>query len=744
MKQELELTKKYLYTEQNLTNDDIIPLQELVRFHNELYYKNEAPIISDKEYDDLFKLLKNLEEKYNVFDSNSPTRRIDVLVSNQFNKWIHKSPMISLDNTYDSDDILDFEKRILNILKSDVRIAYNIELKFDWLGVSLTYKWWKLVKALTRGNWVEWEDITINALQINSIPKEIPFKIEEIEIRWEVVMPIKSFENLNKQRLESWEKLFANPRNAASGSLRQIDYEVTKSRNLEFFAYSFPYLEWLPSPPTPLHDIERGVDIDSLKSIENIQNLAPLSTSGEGLGVRFYSEEINLLSSWWFHISPYFYQAKDINEVVREIEKLTQNKPTFDFEIDGLVLKINDLSLWKTLGTTEHHPRYAIAYKFPAVNVRTQVLDIEHSVWRTWIVTPIAHLEPVNVSWVIVRRATLHNYDELAKKDVRIGDNVFIVRAWEVIPEVISVITETRTWNELVVNPPVKCPSCETELKQDSWKVAWYCPNKKFCPAQTLGSLISFVSKNWANIEWLWDKIIELFLDKWFITDFSSIFKLARYRDEILTLDWFKEKRIQNILDEVEIARNMPLNSFFVALGIPQIGKKTAKTLLNFLTTSGKLDDIFTYRQDKEFSQEFRTEQASLFLEIFDNLSSVELETIKDIWPVGAHSIVYYFEEYRELVSDLLSEINFTLPNKILVNTDSKIAGKSFCVTGSFSNISRDEIHKIVEDNWGETRTSVSSNLDYLIAWESAWSKLKKAQDLWVQILSLDEFISMV
>lgn len=720
MKNLIEKTNFYLSNLANLWETDIVWLQEVIRFHNELYYKNEAPIISDKEYDDLFKLLKNLEEKYNVFDSNSPTKRIDVLISNQFNKWVHKSPMISLDNTYDTEDILDFEKRILNILKKEIVIPYIIELKFDWLWVSLTYKSWKLIKALTRGNWIEWEDITINALQITSIPKEIPLELdEEVEIRWEVVMPIKSFEDLNKSRLESWEKLFANPRNAASGSLRQIDYEVTKSRNLEFFAYSFPFLEW---------------------------KTKTLTVKWKEVLINTYYNYSKLLESLGFHISPYLFRAKNISEVASEIEKLTNNKPQFWFEIDGLVMKVDNLSLWQTLWATEHHPRYAIAYKFPALNVRTQVLDIEHSVWRTWIITPIAHLEPVNVSWVVVRRATLHNYDELTKKDVRIGDSVFIVRAGEVIPEVISVIVESRTGDETVVNPPEFCPSCNTRVVKDEWKVAWYCPNKKWCPAQTLGSLISFVSKVWANIEWLGDKIIEIFIDKWYITDFSSIYKLVRYRDEILTLEWFKDKRIQNILDEVELSRNIPLNNFFVALWIPQIGKKTAKTLLNFLTTRGKLDEIFTYRQDKEFSQEFRSEQSRLFLEVFDSLNSEELETIKDIWPVGAHSIVYYFEEYRELVRDLLLEINFTLPKQVDISllSDSKIAGKSFCVTWSFSNISRDEIHKIIEDNWWETRTSVSSNLTYLIAWESAWSKLKKAQDLWIQILSLDEFMEMV
>ncbi len=737
---------KYFLNWGDFNKEEVKELQDILREHNKLYYNEESPIITDKEYDDLFKLLKSLEEKYNIFDVNSPTKRIDVLVGNQFNKWTHIAPMISLDNTYDSEDILGFEKRILNILKRKIELPYVIELKFDWLWVSLTYRNWKLVRALTRWNWVEWEDITVNALQINSIPKEIPFDIDEpLEIRWEVVMPISSFEDLNKRRLDAGEKLFANPRNAASWSLRQIDYRVTKDRNLEFFAYSFPYLE-------------------------NLMNIKwePISS---------YSQEINVLDSWGFRTSPYLFKAKDIHAVVNEIIELTQNKPTFAFEIDWLVLKLDNLDLWRSLWTTEHHPRYAIAYKFPATNVRTKVLDIEHSVWRTWIITPIAHLEKVNVSWVVVGRATLHNYDELTKKDVRIGDSVFIVRAWEVIPEVISVITEARTWEEKVVLPPEKCPSCETQIIRDNWKVAWYCPNRKWCPAQTLGSLISFVSKHGANIEWLWDKIIELFIEKWYITDFVSIFHLKEYRNEILGLEWFKEKKIGNILYEVERARNMNIANFFVALWIPQVGKKTAKVLAKYLSNSGKLDESINFQlqsknekqlksvskphnenqlnflesQNNDFEEiekdtkNYRLELSELVGQAIKSLSFEELQEIRDIWPVWAHSIVYYFEEYSDLVNRLLQELDPELPAKLLsIESAWILSWKSFCVTWSFLDISRDEIHAMIEENDWEVRTSVTGKLDYLIAWVDAWSKLTKAKDLWIKIIGIEEFFWML
>ena len=683
----LENTKKYLWKLLVEELFEIKELQEIIRQHNSLYYNNESPIISDFEYDKLFKLLKDSEESLDIFDVDSPTKRIDVIASWQFQKATHLVPMISLDNTYDSWDILNFEKRINNILKEEKVLKYVIELKFDWLGISCTYCNWKLTKVLTRWNGIEWEDVTVNALQISSIPKSIPFySNEDIEIRWEVVMPISSFKDLNLKRLDKWEKLFANPRNAASWSLRQIDYNVTKERNLEFYAYSFPFYErwwevWI------------------------------------NLNHKSYKKESEILSSWWFLVSPYLFEAQNIDKVVEEVERLNLDKPKFDFEIDWLVLKLDDMNLWDKLWSTEHHPRYAIAYKFPAVNVRAKVLDIEHSVGRTWVITPIAHLEPVNVSWVMVSRVTLHNYDELAKKDVRVGDEVFIIRAWEVIPEVVSVIKEVRKWYELEVNPPEKCPSCFTELKKDEWKVAWYCPNKKLCPAQTLGSIISFVSKHWANIEWLWDKIIELFIEKWLINDFASIFDLPTRSADMLALEWFKDKKVNNLINEIELARSMPLPSLLVALGIPQVWRKTAKVLSSYLVANNKLETA--YKLSIEISSKLsknesvnsessqmtfmdlnqnisynpsgdRISLAKEIIKVFKDLTIEELQEIKDIWPVCAHSIVYYFEENELAVYNLFTKLNPTISHSLSKDSGdtSILDSKSFCVTWSFIDIS--------------------------------------------------------
>lgn len=309
----------------------------------------------------------------------------------------------------------------------------------------------------------------------------------------------------------------------------------------------------------------------------------------EGVGISTYRDQLALLESFGFARTPYLFFAPDMAALQAEIHRLSTDRPVFDFEIDGLVIKVDDLSLWQQLGTTEHHPRYAIAYKFPAVNVRTKLLGVEHSVGRTGVVTPVAILDPVNVGGVTVGRATLHNYDELAKKGVMEGDQVFIVRAGEVIPEVIGPITEVRDGSEKPILPPIVCPSCGTSLAQDEGKVALYCPNRAKCPAQTSGALKSFVGKHGANILTLGDKIIDLFIEQGFLTDFVSIYRLREYSASILALEGFKEKKLENILESVEKSRTMPLANFFVALGIPQVGRKTGKMLAKYV--SGKVGD---------------------------------------------------------------------------------------------------------------------------------------------------------
>jgi len=390
----LSLSSDFLSRLHNLKRDDIFSLREIIKEHNQLYYQLENPVISDTEYDKLFHALARLESDYDMFDESSPTARLAILASEQFQKVQHIYPMISLDNTYSLDEVREWNERMIKILmKENIQIhdekmlEYYVQPKYDGLGLALVYEKWKFVRAITRGSWIEWEDVTLWAFEIKNIPKEIPLlqNTERMEIRGEVMMSRTTFERVNKERLALGEKLFANPRNAASGSLRQLDPLITRSRDLQFFAYSVPQIEQWTN--------------DSIRSIR-------------------YKWLMDMLLSWGFERADFpFTIISGIENLCSLIDEENKNrKEYFDFDIDWMVLKLDDMTLWDNLGRTEHHPRYAIAYKFPAKQVRTKVLSIEHSVGRTGTITPVANLEAVDVSGVIVRRATLHNYDELAKK----------------------------------------------------------------------------------------------------------------------------------------------------------------------------------------------------------------------------------------------------------------------------------------------------------------------------------------
>lgn len=699
------LTRDFLSRLHNLKKSDILPLREVVREHNALYYQNEAPIISDTEYDKLFHGLARLEADHDMFDTDSPTAKLAIMASEQFQKVKHIYPMISLDNAYNMQEVRDFEWRIERVLKEKhpKEFYYYIQPKFDGLGLAVIYEYGKMRQAITRGSGIEGEDVTLTAFEISNIPKDIENlrNIERMEVRGEVIMSRTEFNRVNKERLEVWEKLFANPRNCASGSLRQLDPLVTRSRKLQFFAYSIPSIEqWV----------------------------------GDNFGIKNYSQMMGLLQdSWWFTREDFPFIPQDFNFywfdldlVVETLEEETQNrKEYFDFDIDGMVLKLDDMTLWDDLGRTEHHPRYAIAYKSPAKQVRTRVNSIEHSVGRTGTVTPVANLEAVNVGWVIVRRATLHNYDELAKKWVRVGDYVFIMRAWEVIPEIVSVLTELRDGSEKVVLLPELCPICQTHLEQDTWKVAIFCPNKH-CPAKIQGQLEMFVGKQGFNIDWLWVKQIELFLDLGLITDFVSVFQLARYKEKFFTLEWYKEKSVNNLLKAIEKARHTTLDRVFVALGIPNVGKKTGRLL-------------------SAISHWLSIKKHLPIFEIIQSITEEDLLEVKDIGPETARAFIEYVEENNLIIERLLHELDLQIPEASSVSiTGWLLSEKSFCVTGSFDRISRDEIHQLIEQHGGEVRTSVTAKLDYLIIGSDAGSKKTKAESLGVKCIDIEELYLML
>ncbi len=689
-----QISKDFLgQKKESFSQEQMEKLGELIQFHSELYYEKEHPVISDSEYDALFKLLEYLEEKY----------RSDVKVSHSvgstgrqssFGKVPHSRPMISLDNTYNADELRDFDMRIKRILKSENIFPYTLEFKFDGLGIELIYEDGVLLQAITRGNGIEGEDVTENVKQIKNIPHRI-VKKWRFEVRGEVVMPISSFERLNEQAKQAGEKLFSNPRNAASGSLRVLDTSITKKRDLKYFAY----------------DVSDFSEFSQWK----------------------YSDMIHYLESLGFEISSYFPKCQGIEEVIATIETIWDIKKNLDFEIDGLVIKINDISLWKKVGSTEHHPRYAIAYKFPAEICTTKIVSIDHQVGKTGTITPVANLEEVSIGGAMIRRATLHNYEEIEKLWVEVWDRVFIKRAGEVIPKIISVAVK---WGEGLwkISPPKHCPSCGSVVKKEHDKVRYFCDNPS-CPAQVIEKLVFAVGKQGFNIDSFGEKQVRRFFELGFIRHFPDIFLLSRYRKEILALEWFQEISVNKILSELEKAKDVDMARFLTALSIPGVGKKTAKNIKKYLIALCVSDTA----EDRK-----KSFLSAMQEKIREELLFDELEALPDIWPEIASNIVTFFssEENMKMLHtlDTLLHIRYEETN---IQTGGKYTAKKMCITGSFEGYTRDALIKILEEQWGQFVSTVSKKTDYLLAGEKAGSKLKKAQELGVEVLCLEEFLNI-
>ncbi len=677
----LELSKYYLQLpENNFQKKEIQKLAELLAYHSDLYYNKEAPIISDFEYDELFKKLQILEQKFWIAEAQ--TSKVGSNISEStFEKVKHSRPMISLDNTYNEGDLLDFDMRIKRVLwlSSEKDLPYTIEFKFDGLWIELIYKNGVLIQGITRGNGIEWEDVSENIKTLHNIPKKISYK-DHLEVRWEVIMPISSFKTLNQKALETGGKVFANPRNAASGSLRLLDASITASRNLKFFAYDL-------------------ANFEEFRIKEKQEN---------------YYDTIKDLEKFWFEISNYFIECENIWEVIKNIEKFWNLRETLDFDIDGLVIKVNDISLWQDIGFTAHHPRYAIAYKFPAEILTTKILSVEHQVGRTGTITPVANLEPVFITWVTVKRATLHNYDEIKKLWIKIGDNVFIKRAWEVIPKIIWITKETRTGNETDIEIPKFCPSCNAILLQDEEKVRLYCPNTLACPEQRKHKIIYSVWKSGFDIDGLWKEQIELFLSLWFITDLADIFSLSDKKETLLSLPWYKEKSVNNLLKGIEKAKFQKIVNFLVALNIPWVWPQSAKELSKIINSNEEL--------------------------LHFNFSQEELFVLQDIGEETAKNISQFFEfnTNKLLLKKLLQHITIEYKKEII---GGKFLGKKVCITGSFEWFSRDELIEKLENMWWIFVSSVSKNTDFLLAGEKAGSKLEKANSLWIEIINLEVFL---
>ncbi|RRD39559.1 NAD-dependent DNA ligase LigA [Leptotrichia sp. OH3620_COT-345] len=657
--------------------------------YNHYYYNEDKSLISDREYDDLMKKLQNMEKKYpelkgiNVEQffhkeniSISPTEKIGGTAGEKFSKVLHKVPMLSLSNTYNISEIKDFDQRIRKITGLDKKLEYVLELKLDGLSISLLYEDGLFKKAVTRGDGQIGEDVTENVKEIMSVPKKLTEPVT-LEIRGEIVLPISNFNKINEMREEAGEDVFANPRNAAAGTIRQLDSGIVKGRGLDCYLY------YLVNP--------------------------------EKYGINTHYESIGFIEKLGFKTTKVFEKYSDFAELEQAIKKWGEEREKLDYETDGLVIKVNEFLYYDELGYTTKSPRWAIAYKFPAAQVKTKLTNVTFQVGRTGVITPVAELEPVTLSGSVVKRASLHNFDEIERKEIKIGDNVIIEKAAEIIPQVVSVVFDDRTGNERKIEKPENCPVCGTILIKEEGQVALKCLNP-VCPEKVKKEIEYFVSRDAMNISGLGEKIVEKFIELGKIKTVVDIYSLKNYRKELENLEKMGEKSIDNLIKNIEESKNREFSKVLYSLGIPFVGKFTA----NLLTET------------------FKT------IEDLKNKEMEELLQVKGIGEKVALSVQSYLkneDNWKKIIQLKNIGLNFVSKN-IEENEieDNPIKGKKFLATGKLKKYKREEIKNIILKKGGDYLSGVSKNLDYLVIGEKAGSKLEKALKIGVKVLSEDEF----
>lgn len=648
----------------------ILEISSRLNHYGYEYYVLDKPTVPDAEYDKLMQELLVLEEKFpQLKTADTPSLRVGGAVLDLFEKVEHRTPMLSLGNAFNEQDLRDFDRRIRQAVGED--ISYVCELKIDGLAVSLRYEEGFFAQGATRGDGTIGEDITANVKTIKSVPLRLRETVS-LEVRGEAYMPKRSFEALNQTREERGEELFANPRNAAAGSLRQLDPKIAASRRLDVFLYG----------------------------IGNIS---------ENSGIDSHSEGLDYLDRLGFKTNQERSKCASIEEVIEYVNSWVEKRPKLPYEIDGIVIKVDSYAHQAALGTTAKSPRWAIAYKFPAEEVVTTLLDIELSVGRTGVITPTAILEPVKVAGTTVQRASLHNEDLIREKDIKLGDKVVVKKAGDIIPEVVNVLADQRTGEEVEFHMPTHCPECESELVRLEGEVALRCINPK-CPAQLREGLIHFVSRVAMNIEGLGEKVIsQLFAEK-LIADVADIYKLTR--EQLLALERMGEKSATNLIKAIEISKDNSLEKLLFGLGIRHVGAKAAKTLAQAFGSMDKLTQA----------------------------SKEDLLSINEIGDKMAESIVAYFEkeEAVELINELVAAgVNMEYKGTRPVSaeeSDSIFAGKTVVLTGKLERLSRNEAKDKIEALGGNVAGSVSKKTHLVIAGEEAGSKLTKAQELGIEV----------
>ena len=649
-------------------------LVDILNKANYEYHVLDNPTITDQEFDKYLRELINLEKEHPEFvRDDSPTQKIGGEVIDGFNKIRHEIPMLSLSNVFNESEIMEFDNRIA---KEGYHPSYVCELKIDGLSVSLKYKNGKFVSAATRGDGVVGEDITHNAKTIKSIPLKINKDID-IEVRGEIFMSKKVLEELNKLRKDQNLPLFQNCRNAAAGSIRQLDSNIARQRKLDTFIYH------LPNP--------------------------------EDYGIKTHLEALEFMKELGFKTNPNNRLVNDVNGILEFISEKGSIRSELPYDIDGVVIKVNDINTQKKLGYTQKYPKWATAYKFPATEVLTKLTDIIFTVGRTGQITPNAVLEPVLVAGSTVRRATLHNEQYVIDKDLKIGDIVSIRKAGDVIPEVVGPVKERRDGTEKEFVMIKKCPICGSDLVLSKTGIDYFCMNDK-CSKRNIESLIHFVSRKAMNIDGLGDSIIEDFYNLGFIKNYTDIYDLNKHREELIELEGFGNKSINNLLESIELSKNNSLERLLFALGILHVGSKTGKILA------------------KEFKN-------------IDNLINAPydvLVNIPDIGEIIAKSVRNYFDNDENIaLINKLKEKGINM-NYLGTESSSKLNGKIFVLTGTLNDFTRDDAKQVIEDNGGIVTGTVSSKTNYVVAGEKAGSKYDKAVSLGITILNEEEFKNLI
>ena len=663
--------------------DRIVELRELIHSYNTQYYIHSISLVSDYEFDQLLKELEELEIKYpELYDANSPTKRVGGDITKSFETVLHKYPMLSLSNSYSKDDIADFDQRVKKII--DVPLTYICELKYDGVAISIIYKNGNLVKAITRGDGTQGEDVTNNVRTISSIPLVLTGDYpENLEVRGEIMYSKSVFKELNQNRENQGLALFSNPRNSASGTLKLQDSSIVAKRKLDCFIYA--------------------VYLDNHK-------------------INSLFLQYNYLAQFGFKIpsveDKYVEQVNDVSGIMNFINYWEERKEDLPFEIDGIVIKVNEIDIQKEIGNTSKSPRWAIAYKYKAVQVSTVLEDIVYQVGRTGAITPVANLKAVEISGTIVKRASVHNADQIEKLDLRINDIVFVEKGGEIIPKITGVDHSKRNANSSKFVFSSKCPECSSELVRDEGEAHHYCLNSNLCPPQIKGKIIHFIGRKQLNIDGIGQETIEQLYNEKLIKNVADLFALKK--QDLLPLERMAEKSAENIINGIQQSKSAPFHKVLFGLGIRYVGETVAKKLTSYFK------DINQLRSSN-----------------FEELCSIE-----EVGEKIAESIVQYFSvDYNNKIIDLLIENGLNMTSDISENIlkSTILENKKIVISGTFKNISRDELKKTIEINGGKNSSSVSKSTDILIAGENMGpSKLEKAEKFKVSILNENEFLNLI